>query len=315
MRKNKLILIGAAFAVGLAFFTSCTSCENNSNTNKTTNTKNGDPNTNINSEGAQSKIDFESITVLDSVDAVFYALPSPEEILSYINNNHAAFDPKLPLNPDRGNTITAQEQKAVALGIYLADVAYLASFERTDKMVHYVVAINHLMQELNINPDFTAEQKELIYNSDFSVESLYSISRELYDVIVNYLENFEGGKELSLISIGALTESIYIATELNEDLSENKSSVLKISEQELLFADIMMMVKPYNFNLYKDMHTDLEDLEASFKQFNLKSSIKEVNSKDGVLHINGKNTTSVNQENYDNFRSKVKVFRNKLISK
>lgn len=292
------LLLGTLFFTSIFFLDSCTSCEN-TNSQKT--------------EG--STIDFESLTMIDSTEAIFYALPSPEEVISYINASDASFDANLLFDATKAKLIINEEQKAIALGAYLADMAYVSSFERNNYMTEYIGAIDYLMRDLNINPDFTIEQQKLIYNSSYNTESFYLISRELYDVIVNYLENFDDGKTLSLISIGALTEIMFIATNLNNNLKGDRIPIERIAEQKLIFQDVLMMVKAYEFIHYKTLYADLAGIEKSFELFDFNSSVKEVkNNEDGSIQITGSSSSSISSEDYSSFITSLSTFRNKLIN-
>lgn len=44
---------------------------------------------------SEPALDFESISIIDSIDAIFYALPSPEEIITYINDTKVVFNADL----------------------------------------------------------------------------------------------------------------------------------------------------------------------------------------------------------------------------
>lgn len=89
----KLYFITAILALAFINY-SCNSCSTKNN----------------NSVEESAMLDFESINVIDSIDAVFYALPSPEEIITYINDHHVVFDSKLLHNHNQSKLYNGQEK-------------------------------------------------------------------------------------------------------------------------------------------------------------------------------------------------------------
>jgi len=279
--------------------TSCNSCSN-----KQTKEKKSDP-----------ALDFESLNVIDSIDAVFYALPSPEEIISYIKDHHVTFDSKLLHNYKEAKLYDNNEKKALVLGVYFADLAYISAFSKSDFSPEYISTVDYLMKELSINPGFTKEQQNKIIDSSLEPDSLYKISRELYDKVVNYLQEYDEGKTLSLISTGTLIESLYVSTYLHNDFKTQKDAINRIVEQKLLFEDVAMMIDTYKESpVIKDLISDLKVLQKSFDNLDMKTLVTDVEEKeDGSIHIKGKNSITVSEENYFIFVDNVADLRTKII--
>ncbi len=291
----KLFKITVLFA--LAVFTySCNSCSNK-------NTKD------------VAMLDFESISVIDSIDAVFYALPSPEEIITYINDHSVRFEGKLLHNYKHAKLYTNQTKKTLMCGVYFADLAYISAFKKSDISPDYIATVDYLLSELNINPNFTKEQKEKVIDASMEPDSLYSISRELYDTIISYLQEYDDGKTLSLLSVGSIIESLYITTHLNQDITKQKDAINRIAEQKLLFEDVTTMITTYKDD--KEVGYLLEDLmvlKKSFENLNIQNEVGEVkNEADGSIFIGGKSEFDITEENYYIFCDNIQDIRTKLI--
>ncbi len=265
-------------------------------------------------ETSEPSLDFESINVIDSIDAVFYALPSPEEIINYVKDHNVTFNPKLLHNHNEAKLYAGYEKKALVCGIYFADLAYISAFNKSDFSAEYLSTIDYLLKELNINPDFTEDQQRRIVDASQEPDSLYSISRELYDTVISYLQEYDEGKTLSLLSVGTFIESLYITTKLHNDFENQKAAINRIAEQKLLFEDIVTMVKTYKENeVMKDLIRDLNVLEHSFNSLDVKFGEGNAETqKDGSLHIEGKNQITISEENYFIFSDNVQDFRTKL---
>lgn len=276
---------------------------------------NGCSNTKQNAANTEPSLNFESISVIDSIDAIFYALPSPEEIITYINDNKVTFDAKLMHNYKEAKLYEGYEKKAIACGIYFADLAYISAFNKSDFSGEYLATIDYLLKELNVNPSFTKEQQKRIINASVVPDSIYAVSRELYDTVISYLQEYDQGKTLSLLSAGAFVESLYITTSLHSDFDKQKEAIDRIAEQKLLFEDIFTMVKTYQSDAaLKGLINDLNVLEKSYKDLNVNFGDAEANLQpNGTLHIESKNDITLTEENYFIFSDNVKDFRTKMI--
>jgi hypothetical protein len=263
----------------------------------------------------ETSLNFESINVIDSIDAIFYALPSPEEIISYINDNQVHFNAKLLNDQNNVKLYSSREKKTIALGVYFADLAYLSAFNKSDFTPAYIAVVNYLLKDLDINPDFTKEQQDNIINASLEPDSLYELSRDLYDTIINYLQEYDEGKTLSLLSVGTLTESLFISSYLHNDFEKQKEAINRIAEQKLLFEDLVTMLDTYkNSPTVNNLIHDLRVLERSFDNLIVTTSSAGVeNMEDGSLHVKGKNEFDITEENYFIFSDNIQDFRTRLI--
>ncbi|MGQ1783919.1 MULTISPECIES: hypothetical protein [unclassified Saccharicrinis] len=287
----------AAFII---IFSSCTSCSDNTKKDATK---------------EDASLDFESISVIDSIDAVFYALPSPEEIISYINDNKVSFDPKLMHNYKESKLYDGLEKKALVCGVYFADLAYISAFNKSDFSAEYISTVDYLLKELNIHPQFSKEQQARIINASMEPDSLYAISRELYDTVISYLQEYDEGKTLSLLSVGTFIESLYLTTRLHNDFEKQKDAINRIAEQKLLFEDIVTMATTYKSNpTISDIINDLKVLEHSYNNLNVTLGESEARRlADGSLRIEGKSEITLTEENYFIFSDNIQDFRTKMI--
>ncbi|SMO37585.1 hypothetical protein SAMN06265379_101350 [Saccharicrinis carchari] len=266
-------------------------------------------------ENTDPLLDFESINIIDSIDAVFYALPSPEEIITYINDNKVKFDPSLMHNSKLAKMYEGYEKKALICGIYFADLAYISAFNKSDFAGEYISTVDYLLKELNINPNFSKEQQMRILDATLEPDSMYAVSRELYDTVISYLQEYDNGKTLSLLSAGAFIESLYLTTSSHVDFDKQKNAIDRIAEQKLLFQDIVTMVKTYESNpALSDLINDLHVLEKSYNNLNIEFGDPQVNQQsNGSLRIESKNEITLTEENYFIFSDNVQDFRTKMI--
>jgi hypothetical protein len=266
-------------------------------------------------DNEDATLDFESINVIDSIDAVFYALPSPEEIISYIRDHKVPFNPRLLHSCKDAKLYPSNEKKTLMLGVYFADIAYISAFKKSDFSPEYIATIDYLLKDLNINPDFSEDQTRKIATSIMNPDSLYALSHDLYDTVISYLQEHDKGKTLSLLSVGTITESLFLSTHLHKDFETQKDAINKIAEQQLLFQDIVTMMQTYKENTgIQQLIRDLYVLEKSFENLKIKSEVTNIqNNPDGSINIEGNTNYNFTEENYFIFMDNIQDFRTRLI--
>ena len=279
------------------FLTGCSSCQQQKN-----------------KDLVGENINFKDISIIDSVDAVIIALPSPEEIIQYIKSNKVEFDESILVNTKYALKSSSDNIKKQLLGMYFADLAYLSSFSRTDYVPELIKTIDVMMKDLELNPIVSQEIRNTLLNTS-SPEDVYNISQQFYDNLINYLYDIDDGKTLTLISTGVFYEVMYISTNLHSNYDLYKNSIYKIGEQKLLYEDLLSMAQILNNYGLQDSFNDLKALEKAFNLISFDSEIDEVyESDDNVLHIKSKNNTvEISNEKYTDFCQAVAQVRNKII--
>jgi len=258
-------------------------------------------------------ISFSDINIIDSVDAVIMALPSPEEIIQYIKNNKVEFDESLLLDNDISMKISSVNEKKQILGMYLADLAYLSSFSQTEYVPDLVKTIDYLMKDLELSPVVSEDIRSKLLNSSFASEDVFNISQQFYDSVINYLFDIDDGKTLTLISIGTFYEVMYISTNIHSDYELYKSSIYKIGEQKLLFEDLLTMTGSYKGKGLEKIYYELKLLEEPFNAIQYESEIVDVyNTEDSILHIQSIGKSDMSNENFTEFRKVINKLRNNI---
>jgi len=262
------------------------------------------------------QINFDDLNVLDSVETVIMALPSPEEILSYINSKQVEFDEDILLNSEYAMQFSTRKHKTLVLGMYLADLAYISSFSRTEYFSEYTKAIDYLIKDLEINLNLSEDLKNKLLNSSFDPDEVYNISQQLYSTIINYLQDLDDGKTLTLISVGTFCETLYVSTNLHNDFKIHEPSINRIGEQKLLYEDLLTMTASFKNSGLNDIHDYLKGIEKKFNAINLESAqtLDVSTTENGVLYIKGDSKIDISKEKYFEFSQSINELRNLLLS-
>src|SRR6056297_97545 len=282
--------------VSLVFLTGCNSCKKES------------PDT------IENKETTENIQMKDTLKEVIYVLPSPNEILAEIFIDEVNIDPSL-VNPysNAKNYLNTRSQ-AVNLGVYIADFAYLSYSKETTTELEYLKVIKKLSEEVNIYGLMENKTIERIQSNLDQKDTLNKISQELYYKISNNLENSNRENIFTLISTGAIVESLYLSVMLVDDFEEYKEIIEKMYEQKFVFDNFYEYAQVYADDPYVKLIIDkLEVLKQAFDQIKKEEKEQEVIKEGQTLRFTGGAQFVVNDENFDRFKTNIISIRNEII--
>ncbi|MDY6802078.1 MAG: hypothetical protein SVU94_12765 [Bacteroidota bacterium] len=256
----------------------------------------------------------EAIRIQDTLNEVIYVLPSPNEILAEIFMDEVKINLSF-VNPytNAKNYLDTRSQ-AVNLGVYIADFAYLSySFENTTEL-EYLKVIKKLSEDVNIYGLMENKTMERIQNNLTEKDSLNKISQELYYKISNNLENSNRENIFTLISTGAIVESLYLSVMLVDDFDDYKEIIEKMYEQKFVFDNFYEYAQVYADDPYVKLIIDqLEVLKQTFDQLNKEEKEQKVVDEEGKMRFAGGSKFVVDNKNFDQFKTNIISIRNEII--
>ncbi|MCU4162782.1 hypothetical protein [Carboxylicivirga caseinilyticus] len=296
MKSSLNFIVFFAIVILTQLLAGCSGCKQNKNT-------------------LGDKVNFEDINIIDTLDAVIMALPSPEEILEYIKSNNVSFDNTLLSKNEITQKALNNTQKKITLGMYLADLAYLSSFSKSEYLSEYMHLIDELLKDLELTPIVSKELRSKLIDSDLNPQDIYQIVNQLHDSVINYLYDVDDGKTLTLISIGTFCEIIYVSVNLHNDYDLFAESATKITEQKLIYDDLLSMTNSFKDKELQEFYEKLSVLNNHFASMNFDSEIiSSETSEDSTLIINSLTTSELSKEKYTDFTKAVNQLRSDLLN-
>jgi D-arabinose 1-dehydrogenase-like Zn-dependent alcohol dehydrogenase len=217
---------------------------------------------------------------------VFYSLPSPAESASLLKKSGTTYNGNL-MNPIENNSkyITTQS-RAINLGIYLADLSYVALFEKQHISVQYMDVAKKMADGLGIPDAINETVIKKLKNNQNNKKVVMQIISESFLNANSYLNQ----EIASIVVIGAWIEGLYLATELSgHSVSENTILVEIIVDQGLSLENVLSLL---------DQNKDAEDIAP------LLVDMTEINT------IYEKMKPPVSQELFSELCEKVQSIRN-----
>ena len=261
-------------------------------------------------------VENDTVVEDDNHVEVEYAVPTPNELFEIIKLQGGKQEVGL-VNPlENREKYVETKEKAMAFGVYSADLAYMSCFGIGTEFLKYMKVIEEMGEELGIDGAFDEDLMDRIENNEGDSDSLFAISNETYYDSYLYLEENGKGVELSLIMGSGFIESLFIVCNLVDKYADNDPVVEKIGDQKLVLENLLEFVGPYADDQgVQDMVNDLVSLQEVFEQsMDFEESGTNVDNENGKLILSGGGSFKMNEQALKDITAKVTELRDNIIN-
>lgn len=214
-------------------------------------------------EADTSKIVKDSL--LSEVREVVYPLPAPMQLYQKLEDIGAVYIGKV-LNPvENIDKYYTEKNKALNLGVYAADLSYVSTYNKKQEIQLYSRNLKTLMDDLNVNVNFTdfysEDMKEKLDNKDSLV---HIVTNTFYNAYSDLAKN--GDPALAALMLtGIWSEGLYIASHISKDTYANTDIVKIIYDQQTSLDIVINMLKNTQGNEVTDsLIKALENVKAMY---------------------------------------------------
>lgn len=253
----------------------------------------------------------EVITSLE----VEYSVPTPNELFEIVKLQGGEQQVGLVNSLDNRENYVETKEKAIAFGIYSADLAYMSCFGVGTEFLMYMKTIEEMGDELGISGAFDEDLMERIETNEGDTDSLFAISNETYYDSYLYLEENGKGAELSLIMGAGYIESLYIICNLVKEFNAEDPIIEKIGDQKLVLENLLEFIATYQDDEgVAEMTNDMISLQEVFEiSMDFEESGTNVDNNDGKLVLSGGGSFEMNAKALADITAKVTELREKMI--
>jgi hypothetical protein len=247
-------------------------------------------------ENKNESDEFEdSETLKTQIEEVVYNIPAPTEIPYLLQATGAEFNESLVNPKEKVDKYTTRSDKAALnLGVYVADIGYLSSYDKTQEAIDYLAACKSLADNLGLIGTFDTE---IVKQFEANITNKDSLARLLDRTIHQtkaFLNDDNRNKLSSLVVTGSFIEGLYISTGLvksypKDILPEDSRNLILtpimrvILEQKKAVSELVKMLKSVEQSEpVTTIVADLIKLEAAYQNMNIEDQIKK-NRADLVL--------------------------------
>jgi hypothetical protein len=204
--------------------------------------------------------------------------------------------------------------KSMGMGIYIADLAYTASFSEFQSSIKYFNAIVLMADDIGIGSSFDAALMSRIENNLEHSDSLQAISDASYYKIIGELEANDRGHVVGMIAAGGFLESLFIAVQLVDKFDAEDPLIQRIAAQKLIYENIMKYLEQYKDDqnvewTIMDM-TALNEIFLEVSDNRRDTELKKNESGKNVL--GGTGGVYITEPEFEDLRDKVTQLRNAI---
>ncbi len=206
--------------------------------------------------------------------------PRPSEIPYLVMSTGADYNQTLINSRQNVDAYLAQPDKAALnLGVYAADMGYLASYEKTQESIEYFGSCRRIADELGIIQGFDPEMVKKVDSSIGNRDSLTAALDEAVDNATVYMNQGHNSKLGALIITGSFVESLFLATGIvktypknafadpNQGMNVLSGLISVVMKQHKAVAEVSsMLTKVDQSETVTQLIKDFADLQAAYDQ-------------------------------------------------
>lgn len=212
--------------------------------------------------------DSSSVDRTEKIENIFFNIPSPIETISILKNAGATYEWNLPLDPMAVDDFTSTTEKALAMGIYGADLNYASVFGIDNDMYMFLSCAEKLGKDIGVGQVFTEDVTHRIEDNVENKDSMQVIISETFWSMDSQLHE-EGRESVSaLVIAGGWIEGVYLATQLAVLNPENDEIKQRIAEQKYSVENLVKLLETYDDSSedFVEITMMFKDLEELFQQ-------------------------------------------------
>jgi hypothetical protein len=226
-------------------------------------------------------------TLKQQIEEVVYNIPSPTEIPYLLQATGADFNQSLLNSRTKVDQYASRNDKAALnLGVYAADVGYLASYDKTQEAIDYLNSAKTLSENLGIIGAFDVELLQRFESNISNKDSLSFILDNTIKKTEDFLKDDNRNKLSALVIAGSFVEGLYISTGLIKSYPKN---ILPDDKRNLVLTPLMRVILQQKKSVAEltkmlasveqtdpitNMASDLKQLDAAYSALNIEEQIK-----------------------------------------
>tara|TARA_B110000438_G_scaffold186587_1_gene178260 strand:- start:613 stop:1488 length:876 start_codon:yes stop_codon:yes gene_type:complete len=224
------------------------------------------------------------------VENIYFNVPTPMETAYILKKAGAIYDFSLPLEPNKAQDDYTSEEQALLLGIYGSDLNYTIVSSKNQETMFYLNSTKVLGEKLGLGNILNEEVKNRVENNINSKDSMQVIISDLFWKVEMSLKS-DGRESISaLIIAGGWIEGLYIATQISDQMQDNKEIKSIICQQKHSTKSVLELLKNNRVSNHT-LETVIEPLEEintalSLLKLEDQTIANQENSSSGTLLIN-----------------------------
>jgi hypothetical protein len=200
----------------------------------------------------------------DNLNLIITQIPAPSQISKELSKEGVPVNASILNSPDKASSYSGTSQQAVNMGIYGADMGYLASYNQMQQATSYMVQVAKLAGALGITSAYDQKLMDQFKTAVNNKDSIDIVIQTAFDRAQKELYSSKRAATSTLIFAGGWIEGLYIATSIVKDEKSDKNAALYTKIWQHVYAFSYLQKALTDFQSNPDCATMLKTLQPLF---------------------------------------------------
>lgn len=241
-----------------------------------------------------------------------FSIPSPVQTAIMMQQSNVAFDKNVLNSSDNVDKYATENKKALNLGIYGADLAYLSNFKDPALSQKYFEVMGKLAEGLDILENIDQNLLQRFVENMNKRDSLLALNADFYKEGDRYLKKNERHQVAALILLGGWIEALHIACNV---AAENPAVRSKVGEQRSALNGLIRVLQHFSDEESLKIAASLTELSGLMQPlestYTYNKPITDQHTK--TTYLTSKTSVVVTDEQLTDITEKVEEIRNTII--
>jgi hypothetical protein len=259
----------------------------------------------------------EKESKLIEIDGQIFSIPSPIQTAFLLKDVGTEYQSDL-LNPaKKAATYTTTYDKALALGVYGADLGYATIFDQTQDAISYLAVSKKMAGELGITAVFNEETVKRFESNLGNQDSLLALVSDGFKSTDRYLKGNQQNDIGVAILAGGWIETLHFATALATTYESEKLKA-RIGEQKITIKNLINLLAPYSDKSEKiaGLTNSLNELKDLYANVDFSYTFVEPTTDEEAKKtvINSKSEVKMSEQQLTDITNKINEIRTSIIN-
>lgn len=216
--------------------------------------------------------------IVPKLDLVIENLILSDRIIELLSAETTLFSADLLHQTALASRYESSRQKAIALGVYGADMNYVLHYEQTQQSFKYLLVSKQLAENIGVAMAFDQKTMKNYEENTSHKDSLITIVHTAYANVKKHLRSSDQFLMSSLVIAGTWIENIYLATNhyqmTNDELLKDDLRK-RILSQDLYLVSVISLIddlSPTDASDVIDLLTQLKTIQAVYEDVSVPES-------------------------------------------
>lgn len=246
---------------------------------------------------------------------IFYAMPSPLELQSIVEQAGGYFRADLLHDPQQSSQYQSTDKLAKMLGVYGTNMSYATVYRQQQESILHLAASQRVAKAMGITDPFQGQLIDRANANMANKDSMMLIVSEMYWEMNSQLQEEERNALGLVVLTAGWVEGVYLGSQILDEHNPQPAIAEVLVEQRFIAQQIQDMLIDYEEDaLVANIQTEVKPLLDAFLILELTEKPASVRKENGKTVIGGAQEITYTNEDLTKIRSFAKELREKFIA-